>query len=80
MKPDWFRCACNTAAADACVGDDTFVARDVDGSCNCSCHVEYSDDPQNWQPLCMNKQITDAEYADMSDWIERMDAAEALAE
>ena len=55
--------------------------REPDGSCACGCHGEYSDDPEHWQPMTLfGRGITDAELQDHTDWMARMDAAEALVE
>jgi hypothetical protein len=80
MSTDRWRCACTNAAADVCNVDETFIPRNLDGSCGCSCHITYSDDPENWQPLSMTKTMINAEFAAIDDWLERLDAAEALTD
>lgn len=80
MSDNYWRCVCTTADSATCVGDDTFQAREPDGRCNCSCHAEYSEDPENWQPLHMLRKFTDEEIRDANDWLARIDAAEALTE
>lgn len=72
------RCDCTTAGRTTCAGDDWYD-RMEDGGCGCPCHSIYSDDPEHWQPLVLRGDpLSDAELADIEDWLARMDAAEAL--
>lgn len=57
-----YRCTCTDAAADVCVGNNTFIAREPDGSCGCSCHIHYTEDPENWQPLHITPESLAAEF------------------
>lgn len=75
-----YRCTCTNAAADVCTGDDALVAREPDGSCGCSCHIEYADDPENWQPITMFNTYTNAERMDDLGWLERIKDAERVAD
>lgn len=80
MAQSLWRCACTFAAADRCIGDDTFTEREDDGSCGCPCHTEYSDDPENWHPLSVSTIYTKAESDAATDLLERSEAAEELTE
>lgn len=76
-----WRCDCSGPDAITCTSEDGLLDREPDGACACGCHGEYSDDPENWQPLTLRgKVITDAEFRDTEDWLARIDAAEALTE
>lgn len=79
MNTDAYRCGCTNAAADICTAPDPIEGRDGD-ICLCICHVEYAEDPENWQPLCIPDVPSAVEVAEMTDWLERMDVAEALIE
>lgn len=79
MNKNVMRCGCTNAAAADCTGTAfTWLAPFDDGSCGCVCHIEYSDDPEHWQPYVYNP-VQDA-ADDILGWYERLDAAEALTE
>lgn len=81
MDERWY-CDCSGPDAFTCTSADTLLDRSPDGACDCGCHGTYSDDPENWQRLCLINphKLTDDEIADGEDWLARMDAAEALTE
>lgn len=80
MKPERWRCVCTYPDGSACAGDTTFVERDPDGACRCSCHAEYQDDLEHWQPLSVTPSFSAGELEAEADWLERMEAAERLVE
>ncbi len=80
MSEGRWRCDCTAASGAGCTSTDDFHDRTESGGCGCPCHSEYADDPENWQPLSLSPEFTRHELHDMDDWLERMDAAEALIE
>lgn len=75
-----YRCGCSTANRAICLSTDTWAGRRTDGSCDCSCHGEYADDPENWCPLYIPDPDVDAEIRDGIEFEVAFAAAEALIE
>jgi hypothetical protein len=81
MTAEVLRCGCSTAAAAACTGTAfDWLEPYQDGSCGCVCHAEYHDDPQHWQQYRFTYDQFIAEGASVDDWLDRLDAAEALTD
>ena len=65
-----YKCNCTNAAADVCTGDATIVPAEPDGSCGCTCHIEYCDDPENWRPLYVAPEMLAAEFEqERREWL-----------